>query len=530
MNLRQKQLVESVSVGGIAFLAYLAGGYYLSQVLHYLPHDGLARMVSAFLVLNGTEVKLATIGFVWPPLPTLVLIPFAAVRYLVDSWLALVICSALFMGISAMLLNRLCAKFEMPLVFRLLFSLIYVTNPMTIVFGANGMSEAVLSAFLLASVYWLVRYWQSGRHLHMIMAAFFLGMLPLIRYEMLLFTAASGVLVIIQTYAARHAKDKIPFRDLLEGNLLAYGAMVVYPVFLWMVANWEIMGSPLYFLRNDRSAISVSGKEITGAGLDTNFVPAMEWCFRAWIELFPLVFVACILALVIGVWKRSPFLFAMGGIALITPVFLGYSLYRGSVIPLLRYFIVEVPLGIVVALIAWRVLYPNLQKKRASYIFLGGLAAVGLLSNISTVNLFSTYKVVSVEMLSWVGFTQPDKLDRSGFMQFEDGYTIGKFLPNIIPPGKRILMDTYAGGYAVILASGNNKMFLDYTDPDFEAAAREPWKYADYVLVPSVYTEGDLNYINLKQRTLYTLGATWAEPVKGLPETSYGWKLFKIIK
>jgi hypothetical protein len=91
---------EDLIIGTILFLVYLALGAYMSLSRNWLPGDSLARLTNAWLVLHGTEVKLASIGFVWPPIPTLLIIPFTLVPYFIDTFLAVVVVSAIFMALS----------------------------------------------------------------------------------------------------------------------------------------------------------------------------------------------------------------------------------------------------------------------------------------------------------------------------------------------------------------------------------------------------------------------------------------------
>ena len=54
-----------------------------------MEEDGEARLAHAFFALWNQPAKLAAIGTYWPPLETLALLPFAAIRPLATSLVAL---------------------------------------------------------------------------------------------------------------------------------------------------------------------------------------------------------------------------------------------------------------------------------------------------------------------------------------------------------------------------------------------------------------------------------------------------------
>ena len=110
----KKRWRDDVMISGVFFLFYLALGGYMTLFRHYMPYDALGRLVSAWLVVTGTEVKLASIGFVWPPIPTLLAIPFTVIPALVESWMAMVILSAIFMALSVWAVYQLAETCEIP--------------------------------------------------------------------------------------------------------------------------------------------------------------------------------------------------------------------------------------------------------------------------------------------------------------------------------------------------------------------------------------------------------------------------------
>lgn len=527
------KIQEDLIIFLILFILYLGLGIYLTQFRQFLPGDAMARMVSAWLVFQGTEQKLATIGFVWPPIPTLLILPFTLATPLVKTWLAPVIVSATSMAVAGVAVNQIARFCKLSTGWRYLLVLLFATNPMILSFGSNGMSEAVLIAFTLIGFYWLLHFWETDRNTHLILCGLFLGFLPLIRYETFLITAAAGLLIFAHSWVRHSHLKMIDLRNFLEGRLLAYASLVVYPIFLWMLVSWQIMDSPIFFISNPQSALNIAETQISSY-IDTRFFGAMALGFRLWIEPFPLGIAITIVVLSYGVWRKSAFLIGLGLMQLITPLFQGILINQSSSVPLVRYYIIGIPLAMVAFLAAWKDFISTYDAPdlRLPWIKIGIPVAIAMLfiaSDLSSNHTLLTSKFQSIENPTWVGLSTRDPIPYTHFKQPGEGLKVGQVIPEIIPEGSRVLLDTYSGGYAIILGSGNPKLFLDFTDPNYKEAVLRPWEYADYVLVASNETEARLSAVNRAHKDLHELGADWAVLVDELPATIYDWRLYKII-
>jgi hypothetical protein len=528
----KKRSFEVIRIFIPLFLFYLGLGVYLSQVRGFLPGDSLARMVSAWLVHRGTVPKLSSIGFVWPPIPTLLIIPFTFIPYLVKTWTAVIMVSSISMAISGVLIFKIAKLCSIPGLWKDLLVVLFATNPLIIIFGANGMSEAILIAVVLGAFYWFVQFWRTDSNMALVLSAGFFGLLPLIRYEAILVTGAVAIIIMIQSWVKRYHLDEVQLRAFLEGRLLAYGSLGIYPIFLWMVASWQIMGSPFYFINNPQSAVNIAEGQLHG--INTQLGPAILLAFRLWIVSFPFNCVATIIALFYGLYRKNYFLVSLSSLNIITPLAQGFLLSQSSTVPLLRYFIINIPISVVTLFCVWKdfSLNQNSVNEVRPQIRIGIWTAVFIVflgSNLSTAYQLTYSEFQSNENPTWLGLVSSDPVPYMHIRQAGEGLKVGKVLPDIIPEGKRVLLDTYAGGYAIILASGNPDLFLDFTDPNYKLAVRRPWEYADYVLVPSQETEGKFSEINQYYPHLHDQGAEWAEFVDALPSTLYDWKLYKII-
>lgn len=524
----QNRMRDNLIIFSVALALYLAVGAYLTLSVRYLPYDGLSRMVSAWLVVYGTEFKLASIGFVWPPIPTLVLLPFVVIPALYKSWMAIVIVSAFFTAISCVLVNRIAELCEMPRVWRWLVTLLFGLNPMIFIFAINGMSEAILIGLTLMGLYWLIKFWQTERSTHLILAAGFLGLLPLVRYEFVIITAAAGIILVMLCWRKRANFNEKDFREFLEGRLLAYSSLAIYPLFIWSVSNWLVMGNPLYYLFNERSALSLAELSITAVGLITSPWVAFRLTFGVWIATFLVGFLASLVGVYVGWIRRSGFMILIALTPLLIPLMQFILLVYRAGVPLVRYFIMAVPLGMVVALVLINHLLPQAALRRwGKPALFGGFSLLILVSNVAALWLLTTFPYPSIEQQTWDSLTRRAK---PWDTNMDESLAVGRVLNEAIPSDAKVLIDTYHYGFGVMLGVGRHEPFVDFTDPNYEEALAYPPAYVDYLILPRNEERGALYSINMEHKYLYTDGAPWAELVDILPPTVNGWKLYKVIR
>ena len=79
-----------------SFTVYAAIGLKVVVLQHVVVPDGWARLAHAYFVFYNHPPKLAAIGFIWPPLMTLVFLPIAWISPLSTSLAALPLTSAFF--------------------------------------------------------------------------------------------------------------------------------------------------------------------------------------------------------------------------------------------------------------------------------------------------------------------------------------------------------------------------------------------------------------------------------------------------
>ena len=159
--------LESLLVFALFGAGYFIVGYEVVVSKHLVNFDSFSRLAHAYFVWFNDPPKLAAIGFVWPPIQTMIFLPFALIKPLATSLAALPAASATFMALTIVVLNHGLRATGMAWFARYPLLLAFGLNPMIVYYGANGMAEAVYLFFLILGVYFLIRWYQT-KHTHLL--------------------------------------------------------------------------------------------------------------------------------------------------------------------------------------------------------------------------------------------------------------------------------------------------------------------------------------------------------------------------
>ncbi len=306
-------VLESLGVFAIFAAGYFAVGYRVVVDQHVVSFDALARLAHAYFVWWNYPQKLAAIGFVWPPMQTIALLPFALVKPLATSLAALPAASATFMAATIVVLNRCLALAEMRWYARYPLLLAFGLNPMTLYYGTNGMAESVYLFFLVGGVYFLIR-WDLSKQAHLLaFVGIALALALLSRYEILPFAvviAAAIVLIVVSDRARRGSSQEV------EASLVLYLAPIAYAGVAWLFFNWLIPGNPLYFLTFGATGADVS-TSLRAPELPTTDLSAaglVVYLVKLNLALFPLTVVVTPVLLVTAFVRRNAMALALAAL------------------------------------------------------------------------------------------------------------------------------------------------------------------------------------------------------------------------
>ena len=305
--------------------------------------DSLSRTVNATLVLFSRDPHLAAVGFVWPPLPTLLRMPLLLIsRPLGTAEFTGPLTSVLFGAGVVTLLNVMLRGLGFGAPTRLLWILAAMLNPLILLQYANGTAESAFTFFMLLVLMWGLRRRQmpSGSLVAMGLAA---ALAFLVRYEAV---ALAAMVVVALTWiefierrgAARETTER------LLARLIVFGAPVGFVVLIWVGANWTIVGDPLFFFRGAYSlqAAPDIARNATGHALAYAYgslTGALWFVVRSGVVLS----IAYCLGMLVCVWRalvrRDADSVLLCVVCASIPAMLAYQAYIGSIPSYLRYWV-----------------------------------------------------------------------------------------------------------------------------------------------------------------------------------------------
>ena len=253
---RRRRINGAVAIFVLVFAVEFAFGMWMAA-RGFRWNDSMSRSASALSVLYSADPKLANIGFVWPPLPTLLGV-FWALLYpiwpgIVSSGASAALSTATCSGATAAMLLLTARKLGLSNPIGWAFALLVAANPMLFLYGSNGMPEGVAAPFLIGAVCGLTLFWHSGERVWIAAAGVAIGLAVASEYPAVPYGGAVCMALVAGILWSSEARVWAPLgrARAIEGLGLL---LVVPPVFiglLWLGFNAVIMGDPLDFMYGD---------------------------------------------------------------------------------------------------------------------------------------------------------------------------------------------------------------------------------------------------------------------------------------
>ena len=471
--------IEPLALFGCAFAAYLVLGWQITLERHAIPEDGISRLAHAFFVFYNAPHKLAAIGFVWPPLETMVFLPLAAIKPLATSLWALPLTTAVFGAALLVALAGWLREAGMPTWRRLALVVLLGINPMIACYASNGMGEVISLWLLTTSIVAYVRWHQERNVRQLIIAGVSLAIGSLVRYEIALWA-----LVLVPAIVFREPRRR-GFRVEAEASAITLLAPVVYALGLWSFLNWTIIGHPLSWLRSEST---VTFAETSGAAGHITILDSLREAASVHLRLFPLTFVVAAALVLVAVRRRS----SVGAIlaaALLLNAAATAALALKTQAPnvfQLRYNMRAIPLVLVG--VGW--LYTQIKSSR-SRLAVWSATAVALAATLPlTWHTMATdpnqfregpFTRALATGRDQQGTRVVGSNDRIAVTQDE---AMAHYVVHHVRGRNRILADD-AKSFGIMLRSGNPSLFVDRVDlgdADWFRVAAAPYGRVDYVL------------------------------------------------
>ena len=529
--------VENVAIFTLALAFYLTAAAFVVFHIHFLIDDAYARIDNASNVLFTRDPHLAAIGFIWPPLPSFLELPIIAFKplwpVLVTQGFAGSIEAAAFSAGTLVVINSGLRWAGVGRGLRWILCAIFMLNPMIVTYGVQGMSEAMLVFFFLASLLIFVRWCESGRSALLPLLGIVAGLGCLTRVEMFMVTFALGIGVIVRSIRA-----KVSIRE-IETKALLFGLPAILLLMLWLGTMTIIMRNPLYFI----SGVGSNAQQLAGGG--RGVIAHETWSHAAKligehaVLLFPAVLPVLAMLAARLLMKRGRLNGLMlGALGLPIALFDIYLLHAHELVAAMRYQIFVIPYTFVVAIY----LLHGIKGRGLAISRSGALLMVAVLgaSNVATAMVLADPSIAFQEapLMSAVATGQtieqvtartPNIYVSYGGAAY--GAAILKGVLQLDQDHGLIACDSL-DCFPIVLNAPNPEMFVVSSDRDFEGALAQPTVYhVEYFLVPQGAVGGP-DRLNIVYPGLYSSGGGFSKLVGTITAGSIGgpsWRLFRII-
>ena len=535
---RRRRATSGRLVFLVVLAAYAATAAVLVLGFDSIMEDALSRLSAASSVWSALDPKLAAVGFVWTPLPALLMVPFTPPRALwpelVSTGLLAALLSAVAMAAAVAVLHGLLGDLRVRPAARWALTALFALQPIVVVYSANGMTEALLVLFLLLAARRLLAWSRGGADAdatQLVAAGLFLGLGYLARYEAVVAAAAATTLVVATT-ALRAPRGRRTAAVVADGLLIGMPAVAAFV--LWAVVSWSIVGRPFEQFTSvyGNSALVAGGSG--GAAGAADVVAQLLW-------LVPLALPVLLAAGLHAGRRRDP--------AVLVPVALFGSVLAlewalhlsGNLFGFLRYQITLVPLVAVLLGLLLQRARPGRGPRTAGAVVLV-MAVLGSALASSAALLLTQPVLASQEHLrvapAVAALGGPAAADLPAGDPGANGMwaddralaarvdALGDALD--LPPGS-VLADTGAA-FAVVAASLDPQRFLITSDDGFAAALADPPAHGIRYLL-----RNERGGVDTVRSTWPGLGGpggpSWARLVAEHPGAgpwSYSWTLWEV--
>ncbi|WP_353949049.1 hypothetical protein ABNN70_05740 [Sporolactobacillus sp. Y61] len=520
-------------VGFVIFCLESAFGIWMTHWNHFIPGDAISRVANAYYVLFSRDPHLGAIGFVWNPLPSLLMIPLLLVtpwvKIIASEGIAGILLTSVFASCTAMLLLKSLLRRKQPLLFSCAFVFLFSFNPFMFLYGSNGMSEMIFIFFIILCVTAFTDWMDDRRGVSpLITMGFALALAFLTRYESVLFGAALALSLTVMMWSRRQEAAIRPYG--LTGTYHKWEAgewiallPAIYTGVIWIALNGAIMGDGLFFLRSSYSNLAQS------EGLSKNPTvshvigdPAQTLLFvveRSLPFMLPLIAVC-----LIRVMRRK--LFSTGLLCLLIlllsiPVMQIYMLYKGASYGWLRFFVYPF-----VITLAWLPFELHKLKEKASHRYIPGCCLTLIILSGSA--CFTGY-TMSQERLSPEEYQAIHYHNSPTYLSNRSSLHIAKDLDQLLQKDKKatLLLDSF-NGFQIILNMDRTRQLIVTSDLDFKKKLNDPaGEQVDYILVPKPEGVATLNAVNERYKNSYYKGAIFAKLYKAYDDK---WRLYRVVK
>ncbi|PKN81070.1 MAG: hypothetical protein CVU47_08140 [Chloroflexi bacterium HGW-Chloroflexi-9] len=296
--------------------------------LDWVWADGRARLTIARSVIDNKQPGFTQFGNTWLPLHPAAMLPLVWIDWAYRSGAAGILVSTLSLAVCLFYTHRFVFVLTRSMGGAFVAAVALVLSPNFMFMAGTPMSETPFAALTMAAWYYLVLWTRDpSKARALTLAGLCVGAGAMIRYEAWFFVPAGAAFMVL----SRIQREKpTPFwQTRMEGELLAFVSLAVFPVFLFIVYNWLIFDQPDAFLRNNEQAVLEQAIGLNLAGNLSNTTRVLGWTILDNIGYLAAATAAVGFAVFVFVGRRPVVWIAML-LPAVSAAFFFYSIYSGG--------------------------------------------------------------------------------------------------------------------------------------------------------------------------------------------------------
>lgn len=244
-------LANRISENGVLIGTFFlsCAALYFSFINNYILtyNDAASHLNIARRIFDNLTPGIAQIGTVWLPLPHLLMLPFAWNDWLWNTGFAGSVVSMGAFLASVFFTYKTIYLVSKSWIGGIIGSCVMALNPNFLYIQTTPMTEPLLIASFIMSVYFLAKYVQNWQVQSLLISSIFVACATLIRYDGWFLYAFLTALLPIWIWKWRGIKEA-------ESSVILFLFMGGFGIVTWVVWNWMIFGDPMYFITGPYSA------------------------------------------------------------------------------------------------------------------------------------------------------------------------------------------------------------------------------------------------------------------------------------
>ena len=218
----------------------------LHGVLLYV--DSISHLEIARRVVSSTSPGLAQLGYVWLPLPHLLMLPLIWISPLYRNGFAGSIVSMAAYVATAVLMYKITFRLTRRKFAGVVAAGVFAVNVNMLYMQSTPMTEALLFCMLAAMVYCVQQWADTDKYQYLMAGAVAALCATLTRYESWPVLACLVIAVAVIAWQRKPAGQTPAIRlASTQDRLIAFSVVAFAGIAAWLIWNWAIFGNPLNF-------------------------------------------------------------------------------------------------------------------------------------------------------------------------------------------------------------------------------------------------------------------------------------------